>query len=136
MAKFVLQPCEIRDFKICIRKDLENLELDWQGLLNQFQLAGQESKKNLQRVKVGVYVGLCRGRMTGKPVCFVWELRPDAIQTRDIEYMTKVYPDIQHKILTIFRVEVAQWDAQFTETGVQKGVPPKAPPQAARPSGM
>jgi len=63
MARFVLQPCGVREDRFVLRRKEEPVEFDWPSLRAKFVPSGSRAgQANLCRLEPMMYVGLIRTR--------------------------------------------------------------------------
>jgi hypothetical protein len=131
MANFILQPCKIVGARI-VPLNEPAWEGNWEELC-QFLAPelSKETERNLAGIQAGRFCGLVRGKVTGTRVPFV--IIPKSGAPSSIEFMLKAEPTVVDRIQSIYRVEVAEWDARVQEDHQVEGPPKQALPAVPLP---
>lgn len=118
MARFVLQPCKLREERLVPVKGEPPITVDWRGLCEQLAPSrSPEALRTLQLVQVNSYVGTTKNPRGGKPANFVLTNQD---RSGDLARIMSKDATFAGRLLTVFRVEDVQWDARVTELGTSR----------------
>ena len=120
MAKFVLQPCHLRDFKFAPIKGTEPTTFDWEELRQKLAPSNERSAlHNLRALRIGSYVGLLKDLKTpnGRPGNFVLF---NLDRSARLDWLLKQQPTFEERLLEVYRVDEVLWDSKVEEF---KGTP-------------
>ena len=119
MANFVLQPCHLREGKFAPIKGSEPLSLGWKELVTKLAPSRERtSLMNLRAMQAGAYVGLTKRE--GKVTNFLL-LNQD--RSAKLDWVLKKDPSFELRLVEVYRVDEAQWDATVHEFDTP-GLPP------------
>jgi len=113
VARFVLQPCKLREDWIVPVKDTQPITVDWRELCA--QLAPSRDLRALQvlrMLQVNSFVGLTKNPRGGAPTNFVL-LNVD--RSGNLEKVIAKDKTFGQRLLTVFRVEDVLWDTKVVE---------------------
>lgn len=119
MARFVLQPCKLRDERLVPVKGEPPITLNWRELCERLAPSReQKALQVLQLVQVNSYVGTTKNpHGTGKPANFVL-MNPD--RSGNLAKIMSKDATFAHRLLSVYRVDDVEWDARVTELGASK----------------
>lgn len=112
MARFVLQPCKLRDAWFIPTKDVP-IELQWMDLCA--RLAPSQTKNAqmvLRRLERGCFIGLVLNEKVKQAVNFLY-LTPD--RSGNAKGLVKKDPTFERRLIEVFRVEDFVWDSTLQE---------------------
>lgn len=129
MAKFVLQPCKLRQDRFVPIKDAECEEFTWKELaLKLAPTTTPSALRTLQYIQAGAFIGLLKHPLNASQevnFCFVAQSRTG--------YLTEVLrrdPTFESRLVTVYRVVEADKGAQLVEPkGTTKFPTPAGAPQ-------
>jgi len=113
MARFVLTPCKLREMWLVPQKNQPPIILTWPELLK--RLAPSRDPRavgNLQFLQPQSFVGLLHHPLSKTPSNFVMT---NADRSGSIERVLKRDPTFAGRLVEVFRVEEAEYDARMTE---------------------
>ena len=119
MARFVLQPCKLREERLVPVKGEPPITLTWRELCEQLAPSRSlEALRALQFVQVNSFVGTTKHPRGGQlPVNFVLTNQD---RSGNISRVMSKDATFAGRLLSVFRVEDVQWDARVTELGASK----------------
>ena len=115
MARYVLQPCKVREDQLVPQKDTEPVTFDWPQLCAKFASfkgQGRVALLNLGHLRVSGFLGLIRSAKEGQVTNFIL-LNQD--RTGSIDWLMKKDPTFESRLIEVYRVEVAERDAKLLE---------------------
>jgi len=114
MAEFVLQPFRHRAGKLAPDRRVEPLVLTEHELFEKFLLNKTDKLDQIrvQHMRVGTFVGISLGRVSGRPVCFVLST-PGG--TNSYEWVLRGDPTFEDRIREVYKIERATWDGKIEE---------------------
>ncbi len=111
MAKFILQPCKLREEWLVPTKD-PAIRLSWSELCAKLAPSRDErALKSLQLLQIGAFVGL--SSRAGKPPSNFVLLNPD--RSGNLKQVLKGDPTFASRLLEVYLVEEARWDSKVVE---------------------
>lgn len=129
MSRFVLQPCRVRDDYFVPTKGEAQVEVNWPELAKRLAPTKEPTAlRTLLRLQVGGFVGVRKAPGHAKPTNF-FLMNPD--RSGKLGWILKQNPKFGEQVESVFRVEIAEYDASTTE---QKGSPDKLGPAKFDPS--
>lgn len=112
VARFVLQPCKIRENRV-VPSGEENVVLGLAEFVKKFTITGERQERGKMRAaRVGAFIGVCTGSRTKEPTLFViW--REDRFA--DIKFLLRKDPTFPDRCHAIFKVIEADWGSRIEE---------------------
>lgn len=121
MARFVLQPCKLREEWLVPVKDVAPLVLSWRELCKKLAPSGDvKALSALRLLQTNSYVGLTRTRSSDPtPRNFVLT-NPD--RSGYLKRVMDKDASFSSRLIEVYRVEEVEWDAKLVEfEGVAAG---------------
>lgn len=113
MARFLLQPCKLREEWLVPVKDTQPLTFDWRELCARLAPSREiKALQVLQLLQVYSYVGLTRHPRGGPPGNFVLT---NVDRSGNLGKIVKQDKTFGLRIIEVFRVEEVVWDARIIE---------------------
>lgn len=112
-ARFVIQPCKLREDRLTPVKGSEPLTLSWKELAKKLApSANAQALRTLYYVQTGAYVGLLKHPATGQPVnfCFVAQDR-----SGNVAEVLRRDPSFAHRLIEVFLVKEADRGVRLSE---------------------
>ena len=127
MARFLLQPCKVREDRVVPTAE-PPLELDGRQLIEKLAPAKiPEELRRLRAARLGSFVGRCKGSRTGRDVLFtVWN--PD--RSNRIGWLLKTDAAFPERVLEIYKLVELDWGSRFVE--IDSGKKDRLPGDKAR----
>jgi len=115
VARFVLQPCKLRQDRLVPKKNASPIELTWRELCEKLAPSRDvRALKGLYWLQPGSYVGLLRHPRNQKspPVNFVFVGQG---RTGVVSGLMAGDPTFVHRLLEVYRVDVAERETACSE---------------------
>lgn len=116
MARFVLQPCRLREGKLVPEKDSETLTMNWRELVSKLAPSNRvEALKTLQYLQRGAYVGLLEqdGNRPPSNFCFVAQDR-----SGNVGEVLRRNPSFSRRLKEVYQVVELERDSGMMESGI------------------
>jgi hypothetical protein len=122
MARFVLQPCHLREGKLAPLKGTQPLVLDWSGLVEKLAPSREaRARMTLKSMQPGAYVGTVQDQNNPKIARNFVFANQD--RSAHVDWILKKDPTFETRLLDVYRVDEVRWDAAVTEFDTP-GIPP------------
>jgi hypothetical protein len=128
VARFVLQPCHLRDNRFAPTKGSEPVVLDWKSLREKLAPSGERAAlMNLRGARIGCFVGLIKDpkNLDGRTPRNFMLMNLD--RSARLDWLLKKDPSFETRLLEVYRVEDVRWDSVVEEFGT-----PELPPWEQR----
>lgn len=114
MARFVLQPCHLREGTFAPIKGTTPVVLDWRGLLTALAPSGSyNAKMTLRALRPGTYVGTTKDRRDPKVLRNFVLANPD--RSAQVDGVLKKDPEFEERLVDVYRVDEVVWDSVVQE---------------------
>ncbi len=121
MARYVLQPCKLREDQLVPQKGVGTVEYDWNKLQETFAPSkSRTALLNISNLRVGQYVGLVR-RADASEVTNFTLMNQD--RTGRVDWLLKKDPSFEKRLVSVYKVEVAERDARIEERDTTEANP-------------
>lgn len=114
MARFILQPCKLRDEWLVPVKDEPPIVLSWKELCNKLAPSGDvKALSHLRLLQVNSFVGLTRTRnANGQLGNFILT---NVDRSGHLKRVMDKDPTFSSRLVEVYRVEELSWDAKMVE---------------------
>lgn len=114
MARFVLQPCHLREGKLAPNKGMHPVVFSWPELLAAVAPSGDyRAKMALRSLRPGAYVGTVRDRQNPKLLRNFVVLNQD--MTSQFAWLLRGNHEFGERLVDAYRVDEVKWEAVVQE---------------------
>lgn len=131
MSRFILSPCKFREDRV-VPTGEDPVSLDLRELMARFVPSGNKAELlKLRALRLGSYVGHCKGGRTGREVLFVLASMD---RTNKVTWLLKGDPSFPSRVLDLYRVDVLDWGSRVEE--VESGKKDRIPSEDRKRPGL
>lgn len=124
MARFVLQPCRLREGKFAPVKGAEPVVFDWPKLVEVLAPSHElPALKTLRSMQPGAYVGTTKDKTDQRRLRNFVLLNQD--RSAKLDWILKKDPTFEERLVTVYRVDEVKWESVVQEFDTA-GLPPWA----------
>lgn len=114
MARFVLQPCHLREGKFAPIKGSTPKTFNWPELVEALAPSKEaRAKITLRRMQPGSYVGTAKDRFDAKVVRNFLLVNQD--RSPQLEWVLRKDPGFEDRLLSVYRVDEVKWESVVHE---------------------
>ena len=124
MARFVLQPCHLREGRLAPVKGTKPVVFNWAELVAVLAPSKEpRAKMTLRSIQPGAYVGTAKDRTDPKVLRNFVLVNQD--RSSQLGWILRKDPEFERRLVDVYRVDEVKWEAVVHEFDTP-GLPPWA----------